>query len=287
MQMSFLLLVRLLVLTSLVASVLAFASAWPNHEASAASHPVIWGDVTCDSVVNLQDVGDLMRRASGLETSTSCPGDGGLAVSISAAAATMTLRLDPAAASAAPGETVTMAIFSDVHTPGVGIGHASFDVVFDPYKLTPVSCSANNGDCNLTFRPNTTRFGFLSGSGEGWTGTRKLGQVQYLVGGSAGQSTKLTFQAIIVGDQKGVPISTEAMGATISIGASGSTPTPAPTSAPTATPGPTTPPGAYWYYADINCDGSITVLDALGVLEYFAVGHSSQVVTGSCPTIGS
>lgn len=263
---------------------LTIAASIPAHDAGAASHPIVWGDVTCNNIVDLQDVSDLMRRASGLESSTNCPGDIPPAAAGIASASAVTLRLDPPLSSAGNNDTITIGIYSDVHVAGTGIGNASFDVPFDPNKLTPIACVANNGDCSLLFTPNTTRFGFLNGSAEGWTGTKKLGQVQYLVRSSSG-TTNISFASIKVGDQHGTLLTTDSMGATVTLGVSSVTPTPAPT--PVPTPAPSIAPGTYWHYADIDCDDVVNVADALVVLSYLALGGQGQGTAGGCPAVGS
>ena len=63
------------------------------------------------------------------------------------------------------------------------------------------------------------------------------------------------------------------------------TPTATATATPTPTPTPTvTPPGGA-KQGDINCDGSITAVDALFILRY--VAQMAVNLPGGCPAIGS
>lgn len=232
------------------------------------AQPTVWGDVTCDNMIDVGDVVDLMRRSSKLEMTPGCATTGPLV-----------LRLDPIVGAARPGDTVTFSIFSDVHQFGIGVSYGEFHVVYDPRVLAPVACTSIGGGCNPAFAVNDIKWGIVSFSNTGSTGTTKLGTIQFTVIGTPGQNSDLSLQQVSLGDQYGHLINAVSSDATLSVLPLDATPP------PTLSPSPT--PTSYWQPADINCDSAVTVSDALLVLEYVALGGVKTAVSGSCPKIGS
>jgi hypothetical protein len=254
----------LLCLPGLVLLALALTGRGASGNSTVQGTPSVWGDVTCDGRVTMADVSDLMRRASGLEANGCVDG-----VSAPAALTDVVLRLDPPTSTVPAGSVATLSIYADI--PGTGVGNASFDLEYDSNMLTPTGCVANNGDCNLAFSASSVRFAFVTGSAEGWTGTRKLGQIQFNVGGSPGHKANISLKNVTVGSGLGRPLTATASGATITTGA-------APVGSPT--------PAPYWPFADVNCDSVVSAADAFAVLEYVGFGHTGGT-DPNCRAIGN
>jgi hypothetical protein len=230
-------------------------------------------DVTCDYVVNLADVIDLLRRAAGLEDRPACPPPPITGALPQSDSSSVSLRLDPYFGFAEPGAEFTVSIQADIGQGSLG-SYRAF-VTYDQRELTPTSCSVT---CNLAWSEDTVALDGFNSSG--WTGTATLASVVFKVIGSG---TSLSLTADQLTDALGSPIADcVSSGAKFEIGTLAPTTTASPfpsaptiTTSPSPTPRPPSPnPCDYWPPADLGCEGPATAFVALVVLDYIEYGRN-------------
>ncbi len=247
-------------------------------------------DVTCDYVVNLDDVLDLLRRAAGLEDRPACPPPLITEALPQSDGSSVSLRLDPPFGFSKPGADLTVSIQADIGQGSLGAYRAF--VTYDQRELTPTSCSVT---CNLAWSADTVALADINVSG--WTGTASLASVVFKVIARSGSGT-FSLTADQLADALGNPIvDCVSSGAKFEIRWPAPTATASPfpsapqvTPSPTPTPVPTPPPPSpnpcdYWPPADLGCEGPTTAFVALVVLDYIEYGFNRFPVV--CPPTSS
>ena len=142
----------------------------------------------------------------------------------------------------------------DIAPPGVGAW--TIDILYDPSVVTPVFCGAHaSGLCNPEYTPNTIRV--IGADSSGLEGDTTLAQITFACK-QQGAATSLTIiLASIVDNTAGDPQPIEVAIVHGNVSCTGQPPTPT----PTPTPPPSGPLG------DVNCDGFVTSVDALLILQ--------------------
>jgi hypothetical protein len=237
-------------------------------------------DVTCDYIVNLDDVLDLLRRAAGLEDRPACPPPPITGAFPQSDGSSVSLRLDPYFGFSEPGADLTVSIQADIGQGSLG-SYRAF-VTYNQRELTPTSCSVT---CNLAWSADTVALADFNSAG--WTGTANLASVVFNVVTGPASEPSFSLTADQLADALGNPIvdcvSSGAMFEISSLAPTATaspfpsapqiTPSPTPTPVPTSQP-PKPNPCDYWPPADLGCEGPTTAFVALVVLNYIEYGRN-------------
>ena len=142
----------------------------------------------------------------------------------------------------------------DIDSPGVGAW--TIDILYDPTVVTPVLCGAHSsGLCNPEYTPNTIRV--IGADSSGLAGDTTLAQITFACK-QEGAATSLTIiMASIVDNTAGDPQPIAVAIVHGNVTCTGQQPTP--------TPPPTPPPSGP--LGDVDCDGFVTSVDALLILQ--------------------
>ena len=142
-----------------------------------------------------------------------------------------------------------------LNAPGVKLGVATIDIVYDPNVLVPIACDDDPGlvfdasVCNLGFGPGTIRFVGISLNG--LLGDIPLANITFQ---GLGTGT-LVVDIITYADPNGVPLPAVAQNGFITVGPE---------------------PG------DVDCDDDIDAVDALFVLQFVS---GSRTGSSNCPPL--
>ncbi len=198
-----------------------------------------------------------------------------------------------------PYDFVTVPVLLSAPVPGVGA--FSFDLTYDPQRLTAISCTSAYGGCSVdATAPNTITFaGFTAG---GITGENvQLGAATFATGPMSGE-TQVTVAKVKLWDATGDILTVDVSSAVVTlvvpehvqgninclgtVGVDDVTALLAALSGvafshrPGCTPPGQTIHGVLW--GDLNCDHNVNALDVLALLRYL----SGAGGTGGCPGIG-
>ena len=200
----------------------------------------------------------------------------------------------------APHDFVTVPVLLSAPAPGVGA--FSFDLTYDPQRLTAISCASNYAGCSVdATAPNTITFaGFTA---DGITGENlQFGAVTFATGPTSGE-TQVTVTRVKLWNTTGDSLTANVSSALVTlvvpehiqgninclgpVGVDDVTALLAALSGvafnhqPGCTPPGQTIDGVLW--ADLNCDRDVNAFDVLALLHYL----SGAGGTGNCPDVGS
>jgi hypothetical protein len=255
--------------------------------------PFPTGDVTCDHVVDVRDVIELLRRIAGLEHRPACPPSAPAAAAPQSDGSSVTLRLEPHFESVAAGSEFPLSIEATLTDASLGAYRAF--VSYDPRKLMPTSCTEV---CNLAWSENTVAL--VGENVSGWMGTAIIGSVSFKALADHDRTT-VSLNADEVSDVNGEPLAAclsaggtygfepaaaSGRGAGAPQGFQTATPSPVPpTPTPVVTPAPPVAyPCDYWLPASLGCEVPVETYFALIVLR--AIAFHTAVIPPSCPILG-
>jgi len=225
--------------------------------------------------------------------------DAGALPTASPSPAALPTTLVAASVVGGPYDFVTVPVLLSAPAPGVGA--FSFDLTYDPQRLTAISCTSTYAACRLeATAPNTITFaGFTA---VGITGENlQFGAVTFATGPAEGE-TQVTVAKVKLYDATGDSLTADVSSAVVTlvvpehiqgninclgpVGVDDVTALLAALSSvafnhrPGCTPPGQTIHGVLW--GDLNCDRNVNAFDVLALLRYL----SGAGGTGGCPVVG-
>lgn len=234
---------------------------------------IVWGDASCDRLIDARDVVDVLRRVSNTAEDPQPCGP----IFKSLGESSTTFSIDPALSYLVVGDGVSVYLALSTQTE---LYSWRIAVHYDPTVLTTTGCSSGS-PCNLG--SDVVMF-----EGRGASGELRLGAISFTSAGASGDSSLLEIEVLEAIDDDEQAVDNATVDGEVILVAE--TPTPSPTLSPVPTPTGFTPqPTAapFWYRADIDCDTKISTKDAFHLIEYLAFGFARSAVSPPCPVVGT